>query len=520
MFIFITVGILLASALGLLILRFVSPDFRYTWLFAAGGALAAWISLLLWQIAMPITTQLPLWQPENIFRQSPLFMADGISWAFALSLGTICLGVIITAVARDNFPNPVSWIGMFLLTAFGVLAVTAENPLTLVLLWAAIDLSELISQMRFVEDPNLNERIVVSFASRVTGTLVLLWASMVSTSNDSVLNFLSPPPSAGLLLILASGLRLGVLPLHLPYAGESAFRRGFGTGLRMISAGSSLILLARVPLSSVESPITPYLMIFTSFAALYGGWMWLRSPDELTGRPFWLIGLGSLAVAAALRGNPIGATAWSCALILSGGAIFLASAQSRWMEKALFIGIWGVSSFPLSLTAYGWVSERAGFWYAIPLLLIAQAFLLAGYIRQNRRTSSRTNFNDQPIWARNVYPLGIYLILITTLLLGLYGWSGSLGIGNWIASLSVALLTFGLLWLTPRFRILNPVRAHWVRPTNPNWLDAIYQTLWNLYRQAGRISNTFSNVLEGESGIMWTLVFLALFISIFIQRGP
>ncbi|HAV75774.1 MAG TPA: hypothetical protein DCX53_00305 [Anaerolineae bacterium] len=520
MFIFITVGILLLSAIGLLILRFVSPDFRYTWLLATGGAFTAWISLLFWQTAMPITAQLPIWQPVSIFRQTPLFIADGISWTFAMSLGTICLGVIITAVARDNFPSPVSWIGIFLLTAFGILAVTAENPLTLVLLWAAIDLSELISQLYFVEEPKLNERVVVSFASRVTGTLVLLWASMVSASNDSVLNFLSAPPSSGLLLVLASGLRLGVLPLHLPYAGDSAFRRGFGTNLRMVSAGSSLILLARVPLSSVESPITPYLMMFASIAALYGGWMWLRSPDELTGRPFWLIGLGSLAVAAALRGNPIGATAWSCALILSGGALFLASAQSRWLERTLFIGVLGVSALPLSLTANGWVSERTGIWFAIPLLILAQAFLLAGYIRQSQRVSARTNFDDQPIWARNVYPLGIYVILFTILLLGFFGWGGALKIGNWIPSLIASLLTFSLIWLTPRFRILNPVRAHWVRPTDPNWLDTIYQTFWGLYRQIGKISNSFSNVLEGESGIMWTLVFLALFISIFTQGTP
>lgn len=520
MLIIITVGILLVSALGLLILQFLSPDYRYTWLLATGGALIAWISLLLWQIAMPITFQFPLWQPELIFNQSPVFIADGISWAFAMSLGTLCLGLIVTAVARKNFPSPVSWIGIHLLTAFGILAVTAENPLTLVLLWAAIDLSELISQMRFVEDPKLSERVVVSFASRVTGTLILLWASMVSAANGSVLNFLFPPPSAGLYLVIAAGLRLGIFPLHLPYPGDSAVRRGFGTGLRMISAGSSLILLARIPLSSVGSPLTPYLMLFTSFTALYGGWMWLRSSDDLTGRPFWLIGLGSLAVASALRGNPIGATAWSCALILSGGALFLASAQSRWMEKALYIGIWGVSALPFSLTANGWVNYRPNLWFTIPLLLLAQAFLIAGYIRQSQRTSARTNFDDQPIWARNVYPLGIYVILFTILLLGFFGWNGSLNVGNWIAGPIASALTFGLLWLTPRLRILNPVRAHWVDPTDSSWLDTIYQAFWSLYRQLGKLSNAFSSVLEGESGIMWTLLFLALFISMFIQRTP
>ena len=520
MFIFITIGILLFIALILLVLRFALPDFRFAWLTATGGALLAWISVFIWQAGMPIIVQLPVWKPENIFRQSPLFIADGTAWAFALSMATICLAVIVTAVARENFPTPLSWIGILILTALGILAVTANNPLTLVLLWAAIDLTEMVAQMRFVEDPRLSERAVISFASRVTGILILLWASMVSASEGSILDFLSAPPRAGLYLIIASAFRLGVFPLHLPYASESSFRRGFGTGLRMVSAGSSLILLARVSLNSVESPITPYLLMFVSFAALYGGWMWLRSPDELSGRPYWMIGLGSLAVASALRGNPIGATAWSCALILSGGALFLASAEGKWLDKVLFIGIWGLSSLPFSLTASGWLSEGGRFWYAIPFLLPAQVMLLAGYIRQSQRSVSRTSFENQPIWAKNVYPAGIYIILLTILLLGFFGWNGTLQLGNWIASIIASLLTFGLLWLIPRVRILNPVRAHWVRSRDSSRLDVAYQTVWELYRAVRRVTSTFSNVLEGESGIMWTLLFLALFISFFTQGAP
>jgi len=520
MFILITASILLITALLLLILRFTLGEYRYSWLIATSGALFAWFSVFLWQLAMPIQIQLPLWQPALLFPQSPFFVADGIAWAFALSLVSLCLAVIVTAVVNEDFPFPLSWIGVLTLTAFGILAVTADNPLTLVLLWAAIDLAELISQMRIVEEPKLSERVVVAFAAHIGGILVLLWADMVSISNGIVLDFRAAPPQAGIYFVIAAGLRLGVLPLHLPYTSEVSIRRGFGTGLRMISAGSSLILLARIPASSLTSPFTPYLMLFVAFSALYGSWMWLRAPDELTGRPYWLIGMGSLALASALRANPVGVTAWSCALILAGGALFLTSAQNKWLERTLFVCVWAISALPLSLTATGWVSENSRFWYIMPFLLASHAMLIAGLVRHIQRSSTRTVFDAQPLWARNVYPIGIGILLITIIGLSLFGWDGTLKIGNWLSGLSASLLAVGLLWLTPRLRILNPVRAHWVRPTNPSWLDWGYQTLWNGYRQLSQLSNSLSSMLEGESGIMWTLLFLALFISFFAQRSP
>lgn len=523
MFILVTVAILLVTALVLLVLRFASPAFRYNWLIAAGGALLAWISVFVWQIRIPVALQFPAWQPTLLFSQSPTFVGDDIAWTFALSLATLCLAIILTAVVRSNFPLSINWIGTLILTALGILAVVADNPLTLVLIWAAIDISELVAQMRVAENPQLSERAVIAFASRAAGILVLLWAGMVSIANGRQLDFREVLPQAGLYLIIAAGLRMGVLPLHLPYSEESPLRRGFGTGLRLISAASSLILLVRIPAGSLASPLTPYLLVLASLAAIYGGWMWLRAPDELNGRVYWLIGMGSLAVAAALRANPIGAAAWGCATVLAGGALFLSSEQNRWLLRALFVGAWGISSLPISLTAAGWNSGAPNSlltWLAWPLLVAAHAMLIAGFARHSQRTLTRVNNEDQPIWAKNVYPVGISLLLGVTALLGLFGWRGTLQIGNLFVGLPVTILALGLLWLTPRLRILNPVRAHWVRPINPAWMDWTYGILGSLYSQLRRVSEGISSVLEGESGIMWTLLFLALFISFFAKRNP
>jgi len=520
MFILITVAILFSTSLALLILRFVLPEYRYNWLVATGGGFVAWISIFAWQAQIPIVLPLPAWQPASLFSQTPTLIADGAAWAFALSIVTLSLAIVITSVVHSNFPSPLNWASTFIFALLGVLASVADNPLTLVLIWAAIDLAELVSQLRIVEDPKLSERVVIAFASRVTGTLILLWADMISAANNAPFDFRSTPPQAGIFLILAAGLRLGVLPLHLPYPSESTLRRGIGTGLRMTSAASSLILLTRIPTASVTSPYTPYLLLLVSFAAVYGGWMWLRAPDELNGRPYWLIGMGSLAVAAALRGNPIGAAAWGCVLLLAGSILFLASEPIKWLARVALIGTITISSLPFSLTATGWNATGGNFWFALPFLLLAQAMLIAGFIRHSQRLTTRVSYENQPIWGRNVYPVGIILLLLTSLLLGFIGWDGALKLGTWTAGLIASLLSLGLLWLTPRLRILNPVRAHWVRPSSPNWLDRGYQALWGLYRRLGRLSDIFTRALEGESGIMWTLLFLALFISLFTQRVP
>lgn len=331
------------------------------------------------------------------------------------------------------------------------------------------------------------------------------------------MNFQDAPSQVGLYLLLAAGLRLGVLPLHLPYASESAIRRGFGSALRLVSATSSLILLARIPTASVISILTPFLLSLAALAAIYGGWMWLRAPDELTGRPFWLIALASLAMASALRGNPAGATAWGCALILSGGALFLSSVYHIWLSRVLWIGMWGITALPFSLTTTGWGSTLPTFWPVWPFLLSAQALLLTGYLRHVMRPSLRENLETLDRATQYVYPLGIGLLLGTIFLLGIWGWEGALQVGAWLPALIGTSLSGIFIWLAPRLRVLTPLRAHWVRPAATSWMDWLFRGLWELYRQAGRFSNAFSALLEGDGGFMWTLLFMVLFISLLAQ---
>ncbi len=513
MFILITTLLFFLTALILVLLRFFRPDFRYSWLVAVGGAFLAWISLFFWQLDMPLVLSLPTWEPAFLFSASPFLLADQLAWTYALSLATLALGTLLTSVARENFPSIPAWAGTLALSGVGILAILAENPLTLVLAWTAIDLAELITLLGSVQSRELRERIVISFAMRIIGSGFLLWAGLASAAAGSSLNFVAAPTQAGIYMIVAAGLRLGVLPIHLPFRTESALRRGYGTMLRLTSAASSLVLLARIPFSSLHSPLIPYILGLAALAALYSSWMWLRTADTLDARPYWLLGMGALSLAATLRANPVGSVAWGNALILGGGVLFLSSLHNKWLNRFLLVAVLAMLSLPLTLTATVWENHVPSWQGFLLPFLLAHAFLIVGYYRHARR-AERKAFKTQTQFARFVYPLGISIFLFVLFLLGFWGWQGAFSFGVWVLGLGSILFILILIWLRPRIRALNPLQAHWLQPDTERGFHRLYGAFWGLYYFLRNLSRQISNILESDGGILWALLFILLFASL------
>jgi hypothetical protein len=208
--------------------------------------------------------------------------------------------------------------GNMMLTALGLFAVLADNPLTLLLAWSAVDLTELVVVLGAVRRPEQSERAVVGFAVRLAGSGLVLWAISGNATAGALLGFQGITDNTALLLLLGAGLRLGILPFNLPLGEESVLRRGFGTILRMVSATSSLVLLARLPATEFSPNLDALVLLAASVAALYAAWRWARGSTLLGSRPYWMIAMGALSLAADLRGNPAGSLAWGSALVLLG----------------------------------------------------------------------------------------------------------------------------------------------------------------------------------------------------------
>lgn len=517
MFVLLTILMLVAAPLVVGLALVFSPQRNFTWVIATIGAFAAWLLTLLWQLELPATITLAIWRPEALFSQSPILRLDGVSWAYGLSLSTLCLAVVVTMPARMSQVRALAAVGNLLLTALGLFAVLADNPLTLLLSWSAIDLTELAVLLGVVRRPEQSERAVVGFSVRLAGSGLVLWAIAGDAPGGGLGGFQGMTDNTAILLLLGAGLRLGILPLNLPLGEESVLRRGFGTILRMVSVTSSLVLLARLPATEFSPGLDALALLATSAAALYGAWRWVRGATLLDSRPFWMIAMGALALAADLRGNPPGSVAWGSALVLVGGLIFIFSHETRWLRGLVLGGVFGLSALPFSMTAVAWQSGPASNPWFLVVLIPAQVLLVVGFIRF--ALAPRDPSTDiQPQGAQVVYPVAFIVMFLVIILLGVWGWEGAGQVGAWIPGLVASALSVALTVALMRLQALIPARSPESELPRASmrgvglWLGGL---LWGIYRLLRQAVFVLSQALEGDGGMLWAFVLLVLVISLF-----
>ena len=523
-------ALLLLAALGVLILQRLRPSVGYAWMISTIASLLSmgWVIYLRWHL--PQLAVLKDWLPFTQFTDSPIFGLDGASWPYMFGLAVVCLAVILTASVRLEYNvSPYAWVGVLSLVGVGMLAVLSANLLTLILAWTLIDLIELVILQANSSVRTLGIQTVISFGIRVTGTVLAMVAALISRSQNLAPTFAELPPVNALLLLLAVGLRLGVLPLSLPSAQTLIMRRGLGTTLRMAPAASALVVLARLPADGISQPVGSLLLAFCALATLYAAVVWASASSEISGRPYWLIALSGLAVASVIEGRPSASLAWGLALILPGSLLFLFSARRRQVLYLPALGLLTFSGLPFTPAASGWLGVfNPPFQIWQVLLLIAHAVVMLGYVRF--MLAPGDDLARMERWIQAAYPLGLGMIVLGAIFTGLVGWPGSFSPGMWWAGPASAALaalagTGVIIWrqrasqetaLTRWYtNALHVTAAFLAGLLNLGWL---YRGMWWVYRRMAQAIQLITDILEGDGGVLWAMVLLALLFSLLQSR--
>lgn len=534
MILFAIMGVLFLGSSVILITNSYRPNTARSWAIAMTAALLAWIASFVLRLYLPSQVDLLTWYPGTLFEDQLALVLDYINWPYMVAVLSMCVAALLTDTTRaDPGITTSSWSLSILLTGLNLFAILAANPLTMAIAWMVTDLVELVTLVRMSTTHEFMSGSANLFSIRILSTFLLLTATSIAWQTNPFSSFDVMQPTASVLFLIAAGLRLGVFPLNLPYLDSPALRRGTGTLFRLMPAASALVLIAHLPsdLLVFNQNLVNLVQVITLIAAFYSSVMWLTRPDPYEARPYWMVAFSSFAIQSVLNGHPESSRVWGLALLLSGSLLFLFNPPIRRIRYLPLLGLLGFFGLPYTFAASGWVgllSDTLNFTSVV--MIITHAFMVLGYIRFIVEADSSVTGLEK--YARITFPLGLVTLIQTILILGLIGWPGVLTLGNLYGSLgSLALVIIGGLvsWRFgfhlradvqppsfPLYRLLTTILGFFRNVLSLSWISALAR---RFYSSLSGLSVFFSQILEGDGGILWSVVFLLVLSIIFLSAG-
>lgn len=531
MALFAPLPILLLSALLIVITQAKKSNLARSWFFAVLTAFIAWISLLVLRFFLPLQVNFVGWNPEAIFQASFGFRLGYENWAYALALMSLCLAYLLTDSAQRMTSASVgNWLRALLLTGLNLLAVFASTPLVMLLAWALTDLVELFLRMRRVQSESGAVRLTIFASLRFSSILALALAVALGWKETANFVLTALPKNAVIPCLIAASLRLGVLPIQFPGLIEEE-KSGSDVLFQLMPVASALVLLTYLPANTLSGDFWPSGLLrgIVLVSALFGAAMWLTRKGLAEARDYWIIALSAMVVMAVLNGDPSGSRVWGLALLMSGGLLFLFNPPVRRVQFLPILGLLGFCGLPFTLAAGGWgglLGKKINF--TSLGMVLAHSFLMMGYLRHILEDSSSVTGLEKH--ARYTYPLGLVILLEMIILLGFIAWPRVMTVGVWPAALaSWGLLLLGMFMRRvlgirqamedlprklPGYRLFTRVLQTLGKVLSLNW---VYRALQGLYQRISVPLSFMRELLEGEGGVLWSLVFVVVLLVLLIS---
>lgn len=530
MLVLLPVIILLISGLALLILGRTRTTIGSLWMIASLLAVAEWVLLVVLRFRVPLTVQIPNWftigEITNVLR----FSITSSNWLILFSIITLLVCVIFTdAVRLQSTGSLISISGPFLLTGTVLISVLSSTPLSFILTWTILDIVELCILTTISRDEVIFNKAIISFVVRIIGTLLVVSAMVFSVQTGN-LEINQASGIVYLLYFIGAGLRSGALPLHLPFSKDEPVRRSIGTILRFASPISAIALVAQLPSTSSLSGWLLFIFIMAVVLSFYGAAMWLTSRDELIGRQYWILAFFGMAGICGLAGQSAAVNTLGMVMVVTGGFIFTQSKKiGLWnpITLLLLINLFGIPFTPGSAI---WMNAKPFPWVMGTLImLINLVLIIAGLVKFVRIKDNSIQKEEK--WIQTFYIAGLIITVISTWMPLIWDRSGFTLYKGW--PWSAVLIMLSVLWIAGS----KLLQTHPISESSPTGfsllmirrsgfvLRKIFDLEWlmriggSVYALAGRLIHFINTVLEGEGGILWAFLFLALLASLLSTAG-
>lgn len=534
MLIYLILGVLFLGAVVILVTHSYKPNTARSWVIAITSAVIAWIASFILRLYLPTDLPLTIWHPGTAFAESLGIVLDTINWPYLVAAMSMGVAVLLTDTTRaDTGLTAFSWVRVLTVTGLNIFAILAANPLVMAISWMLVDLVDILSLMRLSSAAELGSKITSAFGIRLLSTFMLIFATAASWQVQGGELGYAQMTNASIYFLMAAGLRLGVLPLNLPFLDAPELKRGSGILFRLLPAASALVLIARLPdtFLVLNETLTTIIQILTLIAAFYSATMWMTRLNSFEARPYWVVALSAFAIQSALNGHPGASRVWGLGLLLSGSLIFLYDPPIRRIRFLPLLGLVGIIGLPYTLAASGWIGLLPpGINLTWVILVVTHAFLVIGFIRYIIEADSTVTGLEK--YARITFPLGLVTLIQTILVLNLIGWPDVLTAGDLLGSLvslGIVAIAVALGWKfgfqpasirvtqsMPFFR-LGTVFVNFLKHAlSFRWMSTLARRSFSALSGFGSFLN---QVLEGDGGVLWSLVFIVILSIFFLTVG-
>lgn len=480
--------------------------FRSSWVVTLIGASLAWLSLLFLRLQLPLTLSFAAWRAGAGLEYTAHFALDDVSWPLAFVAASLLVAAVLGQARHAVGAAWHSWAPSLVVSAAAILALVSADLLTLFFSWTLLDVLSCVLLLAYTPKAAERKAILAGFSLNLLSLSLLLAAWTLSFYGSEL---------TGVLVVVAVMLRLGLLAPRLRLIEIGSLRADLVVTLRLVPLATGFIAIAR-SVALVELFRAPVLLL-ALVPGLYFSFKALLQPG-VNWRTLWELGAATLAIAAAIGGQTQAVIAFAL-ISLAGNAVKgLVQNLPKFRlptaiaGAALFLGL-PLTPSQQSLTMYANWSSPLVFAF-----LLVQGALLAAWLR--RATLPRETIAPPEPWMRSVEWLALAVVPLIYMLLGLgllpfFGQPTQPPLWPVVV---IGVITAALFFGLPRWVERIPARFH-------ASMELFFSLRW-LEIAAGLASRglsralAFANVLlQGQAGVLWAILLMALLISLAGQFG-
>jgi len=502
---------LLATALIIYLFSRYRPGFRFNWIIGVFGTLFSLVLTIYWKYHIPATFEIIKIQFTNSTYPTYTWLIDSTSLPIILVMVMLAVTILVIKNEKPDFYQ-LSW--NLLLIGLGIFASSSSNPYTVAATWSSLTLVEILMTQPHKEKVDHNSTFLLGM--RLFELFLILWASVISRVTNGLDNFRNIGLNAGIFLILACVLRIGLFPTLFE---KSIKHSGVNSSLtfRMVCVAASFSLLARVLSGMTRSIWEIVLIVLIGLLTVLMGILALFATGHNSGRKLRLIGFGALALITILLNNPLGTAILGATYILIELFIHIfnpvKSIPFLVEISLLFLYLTGL---PFSTTFRIWNNQSgvSNLWL-IPCL-VGYIILLAGIFKQYRYISIRSiGMPQSPGQNRRFTFLELSVIPLYMLIIGYSRISTKITGFQWGIGVAISILTIILFLVSPKLIDIQPR----FRSFKIDSLQNIFtETTSKLFQTLSKLVHLFTSILEGDGGVLWSIVILVLFISLLTRN--